>query len=47
MVSIDSQNDEFYQINDSCFRVEGESVEEATHRILKIGDTFILSDSKG
>ena len=41
---IDSQNDLFYQINHSYFRVEGESVEEATNGNFKVGDRFILSD---
>ena len=46
MVRIDSQNDLFCRINDSCFRVEGDSVEEATNRIFKVGERFILSDLK-
>ena len=36
----------FCRIDDSCFRVEGELVEEATDRLFKIGDKFILSDLK-
>ena len=46
MDCIDSQNGSFCQINDSCFRVEGESVEEATNRICKVGDRFISSNLK-
>ena len=46
MDCIDSQNDSFCQINDSCFRVEGKSVEETTNRMFKVGDRFILSNLK-
>ena len=46
MTRIDSQNDLLCRIDDSCFRVEGESVEKSTIRILKVGDKFILSDVK-
>ena len=41
MARIDSQNDLFCYINDSCFWVEGESVEEAANRMFKVGDRFI------
>ena len=46
MARIDSQSDLFCQINDSCFEVEGESVEVAIHRFFKVGDKYILSDLK-
>ena len=46
MARIDSQNDFFCRIDDSCFRVKRELIEEATNRIFKIGDKFILSDLK-
>ena len=36
----------FYQINDYCFRVKGESVEETTNRLFKVGDRLILSKLK-
>ena len=45
-VSHNSQNDLFYQINNSRFRVEGELVEEATNRMFKVGDRFILYNLK-
>ena len=41
MARIESQNDLFYQINDSCFRVGGGSVQVATYRIFKIDDIYI------
>ena len=44
IAQIGSQNNLFYQINHSYFRVEGESVEEATYGKFKVGDRFILSD---
>ena len=48
MVLIDLilKNDLLCPINDSCIQVEGELVEEATNRLFKIGDKFILSDLK-
>ena len=36
----------FCRINDSYVRIKGQSVEEATNRIFKVGDKFILSDLK-
>ena len=38
MIRIDcnSQNNLFCRINDSCFRIEGGSVEEATNIFLKL-----------
>ena len=36
----------FYQINDYCFRVKGESVEETTNRFFKVDDRLILSKLK-
>ena len=38
MDRIDSQNNLFCRIDDSCFRVKGESIEEAANRIAKVGD---------
>ena len=46
MARIDSQNYLFCRIDESCFRVEGESVEEATNIILKVADNLTLSDLK-
>ena len=46
MARIDSQNDLICRIDDSCFRVKGELIGEATNRILKVGDKFIPSDLK-
>ena len=42
MARIDSQNDMFCQINDSCVRVKEELVEGATNRMFEVGDKFIL-----
>ena len=46
MARIDSQNYLFCRIDESCFRVGGESVEEATNIILKVADNLTLSDLK-
>ena len=46
MARFESQNWVFCQINDSCFRIERESVKEATNRIYKVGDKYILSGLK-
>ena len=46
MDRIDSQNNLFCRIDDSCFRVRGESIEEAANRIAKVGDKVTLSDLK-
>ena len=46
MARIDSQNNLFCRIDDSYFRVKKELIEEATNRIFKVGDKFILSDLK-
>ena len=34
------------RIDDSCFRVKGELIEEATNRFFKVDDEFVLSDLK-
>lgn len=46
MAHIDYQNDLFCRINDSYFRIEGESVEETINIFFKIDDSFILFDLK-
>ena len=46
MTSIDSQKDLFDQVNVSCFRIEGDSVENDTDRFFKVGDISVLSDLK-
>ena len=46
MACIDIKMICFYQINDYCVRVKGESVDETTNRLFKVGDRLILSKLK-